>query len=367
MIKKTFYFLLSLTFIFSISFKVMAGAELSGGVWWVYQNGDNDGLGEFAEPALVIYADDDGSHGPWGFSSEMRFGKGSFSNPETNNSGDRLTMHKAWISYTLSETDKIFIGKSQVPFGWKTSNFWPGDLLQGGYGDQMDVGLKLSGKRSIFSYDAALYLQDDWGSTSTDSSDDNGHWGSAVKEKETYRKGPTAVANLDWSPMNNHTLGISFQTGKLRDLKEFKTTKIVSDDGDHQAVDLHYYFQQDNITAKYRYIDMSRDFRKLETCITATVISERCPNLEVSSQRNALHISYAKDKWNYYIEATSASTDTIGNTSNTVYAFAPGMTYDYGPGWVYLEYLWQDGSIDSFGDVSEGDFKSLYVSFDFYF
>lgn len=349
----------------------MAGAELSGGAWWVYQNGSDDGLGEFADPALIIYADDDGSHGPWGFSSEMRFGKGSFTNPTSNNSGDSITMHKAWISYALSETDKLFIGKSQVPFGWKTSNFWPGDMLQGGYADQMDIGLKLSGKRDIFSYDGAIYLQDDWGSTSTDSSDDGGHWGSAQDGAETYRKGTTAVANLDWSPIENHTFGISVQAGKLRDLKEFvKENGQRIDDGEHQAVDLHYYFQKDNFTAKYRYIDTSRDFRKLETCTTAAVApdeSPRCPNLEVSNQRNALHLSYAKDKWNYYIEATSASTDTTGNNSDTVYAFAPGMTYDYGPGWIYLEYLWQDGFIDGFGDVGEGDFESLYVSFDFYF
>jgi hypothetical protein len=95
MIKNPLNYILSILFIYSLSFKVMAGAELSGGVWWVYQNGDGDGYGELADPALIIYASDDGSHGPWGFSSEMRFGKGSFTNPESNNNGDNLTMHKA--------------------------------------------------------------------------------------------------------------------------------------------------------------------------------------------------------------------------------------------------------------------------------
>jgi hypothetical protein len=63
----------------------------------------------------------------------------------------------------------------------------------------------------------------------------------------------------------------------------------------------------------------------------------------------------------------TASTDTVGNNSGNVKSFAPGVTYQYGPSWIYLEYLWQDGFINSFGDVGEGDFESLYVSVDFYF
>lgn len=340
-----------------------AGPEISAGVWWVYQNGEDDGAGEFADPALVIYADDDGSHGPWGFSAEARIGTGSFTDPQNNNSGDNFAVHKAWISYAFSETDKIVVGKSQVPFGWKTSNFWPGDMLQGGYGDQMDVGFKYSGKRSDFSYDAALYLQDDWGSTSTDTTDDNRHWGASADGAETFRKTTTAVVNLDWSGLPNHTFGVSYQQGNLRDLAEFSSTGERADDGDHSALDLHYYYQRDNFTLKYRYVDVERDFSDLNTCVAL----ERCPTAEVSNTRNALHLGYSKNDWSYYFELTTASTDTEGNDSGTVKAFAPGITYDYGPGWIYLEYLWQDGYIDRFGDVGEGDFKSLYLSFDFYF
>ncbi len=364
MTKRSFRYFLFLLCLSSLSFKTMAGAELSGGIWWAYQNGNGDGIGEFVDPALIIYADDDSSHGRWGFSSELRIGKGSFTNPDNNNSGDNFTLHKAWISYTLSETDKLIIGKSQVPFGWKTSNFWPGDMLQGGYGDQMDVGLKLTGKRDVFAYDAAIYLQDDWGSTSTDTSDDNGHWGIAKAGEETYRKDVTVVVNLDWSPIEYHTFGISLQAGKLRDLVELSTTGDIVDDGEHQAIDLHYYFQKNDFTVKYRYINASRDFRDLDTCVSTP---DRCPDAEVKSQRNALRFGYAQNKWGSYLELTSASSNTEGNASDTVYALAPGITYNYGPGWVYLEYLWQDGFINSFGDSGEGDFESLYVSFDFYF
>ncbi len=341
----------------------LAGAELSAGIWWVYQNvvsdGSNDADGEFADPALIIYASDDGSHGPWGFSGEMRIGTGSFTDSANNNSGDNFTMHKAWISYQLDENNQIKIGKSQVPFGWKTSNFWPGDMLQGGYGDQMDVGIKLTGKHSGIHYDAAYYTQDDWGKTSTDTVDDNGHWGSST----TYRKGETLVLNADYPFGNGHTIGASFQQGKLEDLTNAAAGGRVPDDGKHRALDLHYTYSKDSFTFKYRFIDVMRDFTELDACVAAT----NCANAEIENQRHAVHLDYKVDKWLFYFEATGASTDTKGNDSRDVVAFSPGVSYNYGPGWFYVEYLSQDGFIGRDGDVGEGDFDAIYFSFDFYF
>lgn len=340
----------------------MAGAELSAGIWWVYQNvqeGSDDADGEFADPALIIYASDDGSHGPWGFSGEMRIGTGSFTDPANNNSGDNFSMHKAWISYQIDEHNQLKLGKSQVPFGWKTSNFWPGDMLQGGYGDQMDIGAKLTGQSAGIHYDVAYYTQDDWGKTSTDTVDDNGHWGSST----TYRKGETIVLNADLPFGKGHTIGASLQQGKLEDLTNAASGGRIRDDGKHRAADLNYTYTKDNFNFKYRFIDVMRDFTDLDACIAATA----CPNVKVENQRHAVHVDYKKDKWLYYLEVTAASTDTIGNNSRDVVAFAPGVSYNYGPGWLYAEYLVQDGFISRFGDVGEGDFRALYLSFDFYF
>lgn len=348
----------------TLSSASFAGAELSAGVWWVYQNAsEGDGDGEFADPALIIYAGDDGSHGPWGFSAEMRIGTGSFTGADSNNSGDNFTMHKAWISYQLDEQHQVILGKSQVPFGWKTGNFWPGDMLQGGYGDQMDIGAKLTGQSAGIHYDVAYYTQDDWGKTSTDTVDDNGHWGSAASGAETYRKGETVVLNVDVPFGNGHTIGASAQQGSLVDLTAFAANGSTTDQGDHRAVDLHYTYSHNNFNFKYRYIDVMRDFTELDACVAAL----RCPNVEVENQRHAIHVDYKKDKWLFYFEATTAETDTQGNTADNVTAFSPGVSYNYGPGWLYLEYLWQDGFIDRFGDIGEGDFRSLYFSFDFYF
>jgi len=353
-----------------------AGAELSAGVWWVYQNItksdfnspafnedlDNETGGNFADPALIIYADDDGSYGPWHFSAETRFGTGSFTDPSSNNSGDNLTVHKAWIGYDVTDDSSLKIGKSQVPFGWKTVNFWPGDGLQGGYGDQMDVGLKYSGDAGAFHYDVAYYHQDDWGEDSTDTVDDNGHWGSS----DTYRKIKTGVVNLDWNFMEHHTVGVSAQYGRLQDLVPVAAgnPSASNDDGSHRAYDLHYMFEKDNWTAKYRFISVERDFGGMD----ALLASANAPvDDKIENQRHVVELGYNHDDWFYYIDAGVASTDTTGNDADDVEFFAPGVRYQYGPGWIYVEYLQSDGDINAYGDVYESDFNAFYVAFDFYF
>jgi len=353
-----------------------AGAELSAGVWWVYQNVtnsdfnsasfsedlDNETGGNFADPALILYADDDGSHGPWHFSAETRIGTGSFTSAANNNSGDNFTVHKAWIGYDLTEETSLKIGKSQVPFGWKTVNFWPGDGLQGGYGDQMDVGLKLSGDAGAIHYDAAYYHQDDWGEDSTDTVDDNGHWGSSA----TYRKIKTGVLNVDWTFLEHHTVGASAQYGRMQDLVPVAAgnPSASNDEGVHQAYDLHYMFEMDNWSAKYRFISVERDFDGMDALLASV---DAPVDDKIENQRHVVEVGYNHNNWFYYVDAGVASTDTTGNDADDVQFIAPGVRYQYGPGWIYFEYLQSDGDINAYGDVYESDFDAVYVAFDFYF
>ena len=353
-----------------------AGAELSAGVWWVYQNVtnsdfnsasfsedlDNETGGNFADPALILYADDDGSHGPWHFSAETRIGTGSFTSAANNNSGDNFTVHKAWIGYDLTEETSLKIGKSQVPFGWKTVNFWPGDGLQGGYGDQMDVGLKLSGDAGAIHYDAAYYHQDDWGEDSTDTVDDNGHWGSSA----TYRKIKTGVVNVDWNFLEHHTVGASAQYGRMQDLVPVANgnPSASNDEGTHQAYDLHYMFEMDNWSAKYRFISVERDFDGMDALLAS---ADAPVDNKIENQRHVVEVGYNHNDWFYYVDAGVASTDTTGNDADDVQFIAPGIRYQYGPGWIYFEYLQSDGDINAYGDVYESDFDAAYVAFDFYF
>ncbi|KYZ87250.1 hypothetical protein A3Q32_13740 [Alcanivorax sp. KX64203] len=352
-----------------------AGAELSAGVWWVYQYVDKSDFGgpnsafdadldretggNFADPAFILYADDDGGYGPWRFSAEARIGRGSFTDVNNNSSGDTFAMHKAWIGYEFNDHTLLKVGKSQVPFGWKTVNFWPGDGLQGGYGDQMDVGFKLSGDAGDFHYDVAYYHQDDWGEDSTDTLDDNGHWGTS----DSYRKLKTGVLNLDWRFQEGHTVGASVQYGRMQDLTA-DTASGRKADGEHVAYDLHYLYQRGPWSFKYRFVDARRDFGGLD----AFLASDAAPaDEEVKTQRHVAEVMYQNRNWAYYLDGGVASTDTRNNDAGDVQFYAPGIRYKYGPGWLYLEYLWSDGDIDANGDVYEGNFNAVYVAFDFYF
>ncbi|MGC9386322.1 MAG: hypothetical protein ACP5D0_05215, partial [Hydrogenovibrio sp.] len=158
---------------------VQAEHNFAGGVWfnynYTYEGGDNPNEGNIGDEALVLYADGqaDPGDGIWSYAAEWRMGPGSFTDPKHNSTGNQMGMHKAWVGFDLAENNILKVGKSQVPFGWKTYNFWPGEMLIGGYGDQMDVGLKWHGQTDSLLYDVAYYHQDDFGDTSSDTMDDN--------------------------------------------------------------------------------------------------------------------------------------------------------------------------------------------------
>ncbi|MGM0562735.1 MAG: porin [Pseudomonadota bacterium] len=327
-----------------------ASPSLAGGVWFNYANvkdnaQDEEDGGDIGDEALILYADDDIEDSPWSLSAELRIGPGSFTDPDNNSTGDQVSLHKAWINYQFDDRNDLKIGKSQVPFGWKTVNFWPGDHLLGGYADQMDVGAKYSHRGDSLHLDLAYYQADDWGATSTDTVDDNGHWGSS----ETYRKVHTAVANVDWVLNDNHTVGISAQSGRLQDLT--KADNPVR--GRHTAYNIHHYGQYGDFYSKLQWLGTER---------------EDIPGVnagDAETERAALLLGYNKDQWHYYFEAVSA--ELTDSNIDTATSYVPGMSYDYGPGWIYLEYLSQEGFIGQNGEVVEGEFDAFYASIDYYF
>ncbi|RYV00860.1 hypothetical protein SOPP22_18860 [Shewanella sp. OPT22] len=329
--------------------------QISGGVWFNYENvkHDKDSNGNLGNEAFVLYADGkaDKDKGNWSYSAELRVGPGSFTDVDNNSTGDNVTLHKAWIGFDLSENNKILIGKSQVPFGWKTINFWPGDMLEAGYGDQMDTGVKLISSVKGVDVNLAYFLADDWGKTSTDTTDDNRHWGSST----SYRKIKTGVVDVQYPLTEHQRIGASIQSGKLEDLISNQA------DGKHSAWALYYLGQFGNFYTKAEYIDAQR------TLPESYVQQQNLTVSEIKNQRLAFEMGYKWDEWNFYVDMTQAKPDTEGSTADTVTAWAPGITYNYGPGWIYLEYLDQNGYVDRNGQVFEGDFAATYLSFDFYF
>lgn len=338
---------------------VQASNQLAGGVWFNYNQSLHSGANEpnngtIGDEALVLYADGqaDKGQGNWSYSMEWRMGPGSFTDPANNSTGDQAGMHKAWVGFDLNDSHKLIVGKSQVPFGWKTYNFWPGDMLQGGYGDQMDVGLKLQGEASNLHYDVAYFHQDDWGKTSTDTMDDNRHWGSS----STYRKVQTWVGNAGFDLTPHQTVGVSLQTGRLQDF----TTADDKVDGDHSAAVVYYKGTFGNTFLKGEMIQTQRNLP--ENYATGNGLERK-----VENTRYAFEVGQSSGNWTYYLDASWADAKTKGNDASLVSAYAPGIKYNYGPGWIYAEYLTQDGYIGRNGNVGEGDFTALYLTMDFYF
>jgi len=342
------------------SYSAHASPSISGGFWMNHQytqdnDVESDTLGTINSEALVFYADSKSEDMTWQFSAELRLGAGSFTNSANNSTGDSYTLHKAWISRVLSDDSHLVIGKSQVPFGWATGNFWPGDMFQAGYGDQMDVGIKWVNK-STLDLSLAFFHADDWGGSSTDTTDDNNHWGSS----STYRKVHTLVGDVQYPVNDQHRIGFSLQLGKLQDLS---ATRDPADSitGDHQAWVLYYVGKvTPKTTLKGEYISASRDIP--EAYAATSGLTETIENSRV-----AIELNHDFSDWSVYIDVMMADPNTNGNAADAITAYAPGARYDYGPGWIYIEWLDQDGYIDQDGLISEGDFSALYTTIDYYF
>jgi hypothetical protein len=373
--------LLALAIAASVAAPASASTAISGGIWLNHQyeteetgteNTEREGstLGTMHNESLILYIDHKKEDSAWQLSSEWRTGQGSFSDSPNNNSGDTSGFHKLWVGYNFSADRQLVIGKSKNPFGFGTSNFWPGDIGLGGFGDQMDVGVKFSDKQDAISYDLAWFVADDFGTTSTDSMDDNGHWGSAT----TYRKVNTAVANIGFDVSENSTVGVSYQQGELQDLTP-TSSDTDSIFGDHNAWDVWYKGTYGNVGVKAQVMGTQRNGLDEITGIDGEGDSFVVGADEVKTTRQSLTVSYAAGPFSYYIDYTGVATHTKDNGASDMVAFAPGVSYNYGPGWIYAEYLTQSNYLDRNSDVADmGDakdtdykFSALYLTVDYYF
>jgi hypothetical protein len=360
--------LLALAIAASATAPAYASTAISGGIWLNHQyvteetgtettEREGSTLGSTNSEALVLYIDHQQEDSAWQLSAEWRTGPGSFSDSDNNSTGDTSGFHKLWVGYNFSKDRKVVIGKSQVPFGFGTTNFWPGDMGLGGYGDQMDVGVKFSDKQDAISYDLAWYVSDDFGAKSTDTTDDNKHWGSST----TYRKVNTAVANIGYDLSESSTIGFSYQQGELQDLTGTQPDTD-STFGGHNAWDVWYTGTYGNVGVKAQVMGTQRNgLDKIGT-----------DKDEVKTTRQSLTVSYAAGPFSYYIDYTGVATHTKDNDASDMVAFAPGVSYNYGPGWIYAEYLTQSNYLDRNADVADAandDYKlsATYLTIDYYF
>ena len=351
--KITSKILFTLLFVSTIfSSNALSTPEFSGGFWVNYSYDENSYNTHFGDEAAVLYIDKERSeNSPWNYSAEFRVGPGGFSDPDNNTTGSSFVIHKFWFSYSFDQSNRITIGKSDLPFAWKTANFWPGDMFLAAYGDQMDVGLKYQGNFQTIDLQIGFYPRDDWRSTSTDTTDDNRHWGS----RNTYTKRNTFVLDTSIPIGEFHRFGVSAQSGEL---EEF-ITGLEQNDGSHNAVAIYYIGKFEKWSLNLSYINTQRKLPK------AYVLQSSLPD-EVKNTRYNAELSYQLDKWTFMVNSNFAKSDTIGSLNDTYSAWAPGVKYNYGSGWVYLEYLNQDAWFDRDMRINEGNFAAWYLTLDYY-
>ncbi|MGC9386323.1 MAG: hypothetical protein ACP5D0_05220, partial [Hydrogenovibrio sp.] len=87
----------------------------------------------------------------------------------------------------------------------------------------------------------------------------------------------------------------------------------------------------------------------------------------IENTRYAFEVGQEIGRWTWYVDATWADAQTKGNDTGFISAYAPGVKYNYGPGWIYAEYLTQDGYVGMNGNLGKGNFSALYLTMDFYF
>ncbi|MDQ2075987.1 porin [Marinimicrobium sp. ABcell2] len=310
--------------------------------------------GQIRDEAMILYASGRAPEGDrsWLYESELRIGPGSFTDPNNNSTGNNFAFKTAWVGWELTEYHTLRVGQTRVPFGWNTVNFWPGDILLGGFGDHTDVGIKLSRRTARWDYDAAFFLADDWGGRSTDTVDDNAHWGSST----TFRKVRTWVGNLSYHLSDAHSIGLAAQAGGLQDLTDLGSDEV---DGNHEAAIVYYQGTFDNFYVKASFITTERELPPLYR-------QEAQLPEKIRNQRLATEIGYDLGPWSFYWDWTAAFPNTDDSQPSKVTAHVPGLKYNYGPGWIYLEFLSQSGDLDRDGRVAEGDFEAVYVTIDFY-
>lgn len=335
---------------------VMAALEdsVSFGTWFNYtydndSEADQDTLGEVDYPSFNIYVNHHPEDSVWFFDAELRIGSGSF---QSFSGDDREWGFKELaVGRELNEQWTMTLGKTRVPFGWKTINFWPGARMLSGFDDQMNVGLRLDSETSG-PMDASYMLvkSQNWGSDTTSQDDGTlGHWGfnsaydsdnenddntlAGSQLNNTYRKINTLVG--DWGyTAGNTRYALSAQVGQL------------VDQGDTDATETHYAATL-YTEGSYGAFDLNTKFVHYDQGDPSDLADEANRSddpatYDTQGQGQIVAISggYQAGNWYNYVDwnMRMPDEDRASGTDDTMDAVV-GTRYNYGPGWIYTEVL----------------------------
>ncbi|MGZ0655608.1 hypothetical protein ACWPKO_11680 [Coraliomargarita sp. W4R53] len=194
---------------------------------------DGDG-GNFSLDTFRINADY--SRGAWQGKFEYRFFDGYH------------FLHTGWLGYNFEDEGQLQVGVNRVPFGagaYGTSQSWFFDQhYYLGLSDDMDLGIKYTGKAGALTYDLAYYYSDEgtWAGDSKDSSrysyDVVDETGDGYEERNQFNARAIYATQIGEVSVD---LGASAQYGMLE-------SNGSQDDGDHYALSFHPVFKWSNWT-----------------------------------------------------------------------------------------------------------------------
>ena len=344
------------------------------GAWinYEYDNEADETAGNIDYESFNIYANHE--HDDWFFDAEVRFGGGSFQ----NFSGDTFEdTTQSWgikelaIGRHYGEEWTMTIGKTSIPFAWSRYNFWPGARQASGFDDSDGTGIRFDWDPVDSQIDSSLMFvkNQNMGDDPTQQDDGTfGFWqGGDQNDDLAYYRGNTLIGDIGFTAYDTRW-GFSAQGGQLIG---YDGSRIGTDDTESfWAVSPYFESQLGNfdVSGKLVHYDLGDDVGGVST-----------PG---EGQVAALSAGFAQGDWYHYTDLTmhlpddgssivtnGANADDADNTIDAVL----GSRYNYGPGWIYLEYYAtnvtsEDNPTGNTGYVYQDDVNHVVnITMDYYF
>ncbi|MCG5528992.1 MULTISPECIES: hypothetical protein [Halorhodospira] len=361
---------------------------LSFGAWVNYtydvdNDANEDRAGDLDLPAGIIYANHE--HGDWFFDSELRFGTGSF---QSFSGDDREWGFKELaIGRHYGEEWTMTVGKTEVPFTYSRFNFWPGERLARGFGDQYNPGIRFDFDPANNPMDMSFMFikSQNWGTDTTSQDDGAGvgaigqHWGS----NDTYHKINTLVADLGFT-QGDFRHGASLQAGQLAN-QEFSDDDEVwvagADETEtHWAAGLYTEgtIGAWDLAGQLVHYDQGDTDSFDDTTQAARAAGGGTDPEDFTTQGSGqvmmLSAGFNAGDWYHYGDLTGRSPDSDLERDDDTYDLVLGSRYNYGPGWIYAEVQLEnitdqeDGLTGHENDDGEYEFtQSVHLTMDYYF
>ncbi|MCG5533046.1 hypothetical protein LRF89_06275 [Halorhodospira sp. 9621] len=356
------------------------------GAWFNYNydvdsDASEDRYGDLDFESFNIYANH--QHGDWFFDGEVRLGAGSFqvsgAGEDADQAADRnvIGIKELAIGRHYGEEWTMTVGKTEVPFTYSRFNFWPGERLASGFGDQYNPGIRFDFDPVNNPMDMSfMYIKSqNWG-TDTTSLDDGtlGHWGS----NDTYHKINTLVADLGFT-QGDFRYGASLQAGQLAN------QNIEDDSGNEitaaEEIETHWaagLYTEGTVGAwdlagqlvHYDQGDIDEFYSGLDN---AGIDDDEWFETQGSGQVMMLSAGFNAGDWYHYGDLTGRSPDSDFDNLDDTYDLVLGTRYNYGPGWIYAELqldniTGEDDGITGDGDAGDRDStQAVYLTMDYYF